>query len=75
MSRGRFIVFEGLDGAGTSTQVYLLRDYLVARGIGVEVSREPTSGPIGAAIRLAIEGRVVLDPRAWSAILTSLRLS
>ena len=64
MSRGKFIVFEGLDGAGTSTQLYLLRDYLLTKDIRVEVSQEPTNGPIGGAIRLAIEGRARLDPRS-----------
>ena len=62
--RGRFIVFEGLDGAGTSTQVYKLRDFLLSKRINVEVSKEPTNGPIGSVIRLAIEGRVSLDPIA-----------
>lgn len=64
MARGRFIVFEGLDGAGTSTQVFRLRDFLLLRGINVEVSKEPSNGPIGSAIRLAVEGRVSLDPTA-----------
>lgn len=61
--RGRFIVFEGLDGSGTSTQVYRLRDFLLSQNVTVEVGKEPTNGPIGAAIRLAIEGRVSVDPR------------
>jgi dTMP kinase len=64
MKNGRFIVFEGLDGAGTSTQVYKLRDFLINKGIAAEVSKEPTNGPIGSVIRQAIEGRVTLDPKA-----------
>ncbi|MBP9663850.1 MAG: dTMP kinase [Pyrinomonadaceae bacterium] len=64
MKKGKFIVFEGLDGAGTSTQVYRLREYLILRGVNVEISKEPTNGPIGTVIRLAIEGRVNLDSRA-----------
>lgn len=64
MERGKFIVFEGLDGAGTSTQVYKLRDHLFEKGIVAEVSKEPTNGPIGSVIRQAIEGRVTLDPKA-----------
>src|SRR5215831_4068328 len=59
---GRFIVFEGLDGAGTSTQADRLRRWLVDEGRAVETTREPTGGPIGAAIRQAIEGRTTLDP-------------
>jgi dTMP kinase len=60
--RGELIVFEGLDGSGTSTQAGRLRQWLVDVGHPVELTREPTSGPIGAAVRQAIEGRVVLDP-------------
>jgi dTMP kinase len=64
MQPGKFIVFEGLDGSGTSTQVRKLCEYLDGRDVPVEVTREPTRGPLGAVIRLAIEGRVELDPAA-----------
>ncbi|HYD09762.1 MAG TPA: dTMP kinase [Acidimicrobiales bacterium] len=59
--RGRFIVFEGLDGAGTTTQVARLASWLRSRDVDVETTKEPTTGPIGAVLRQAIEGRVVLD--------------
>jgi len=62
--RGRFIVFEGLDGAGTTTQVARLASWLRERAIDVEVTKEPSNGPIGAVLRQAIEGRVALDPAA-----------
>lgn len=61
---GRFIVFEGLDGAGTSTQVSHARKWLTESGVAVEVTREPSSGPIGALIRTVIEGRTTLDARS-----------
>ena len=60
--RGRFVVFEGLDGAGTTTQTALLHAHLAVRGVDVETTREPTTGPVGALLRQALEGRVVLDP-------------
>ena len=46
-----FIVFEGLDGAGTTTQTGHLHEYLTSGGRGSFVTFEPTSGPVGAFIR------------------------
>lgn len=63
-TRGRFVVVEGLDGAGTTTQAERLAATLRASGLGVELTKEPTNGPLGAVLRQAIEGRVQLDPVA-----------
>ena len=46
-----FIAFEGLDGAGTSTQARLLEAYFVACGHLCERSAEPTQGATGRHIR------------------------
>jgi dTMP kinase len=62
VSSGRLIVFEGLDGAGSSTQLRLLASWLGQRGQVVEETREPSNGPFGAVIRQAIEGRLQLVP-------------
>ena len=51
MSRGKFIVFEGIDGAGKSTQIQLLAVALRERGFDVVTSREPTDGPWGRKLR------------------------
>jgi dTMP kinase len=53
----RFIVFEGGEGAGKSTQSSALADYLRARGHGVVCTREPGGTPAAEAIRA-----VLLDP-------------
>ena len=57
--RGWFVVFEGLDGAGTSTQVRLLADRLRRErpDLQVAVTAEPSSGPAGALIRQVLKGR------------------
>ncbi len=46
-----FIVFEGLDGSGSSTQVKLLAENLKKIGKDVVATKEPTNGPIGKLIR------------------------
>ncbi|HZT96332.1 MAG TPA: dTMP kinase [Chloroflexota bacterium] len=54
---GLFVVFEGLDGAGKSTQVDLLRQSLEERGRAVIATREPGGTAIGDAIRDIMLGR------------------
>ena len=46
-----FISFDGVDGAGKSTQVQLLRDWLVARGETVVTCRDPGSTSLGERLR------------------------
>ncbi len=58
--RGRFIVLEGLDGAGTTTQAERIAAALRAEGHAVLTTREPSDGPIGTLIRQALTGRLVL---------------
>ena len=54
---GLFIVFEGGDGVGKSTQVERLSRWLSARGQDHVVTRQPGGTPVGAQLR-----RLVLDP-------------
>ena len=61
-ARGKFIVLEGPDGAGISTQTALLRSGLAARGLPVIATKEPTTGPIGLVIRQALTHRLVYPP-------------
>ncbi len=72
MIEGHFIVIEGIDGAGTTTQAQLLGTWFRKRGLPVHVTREPTDGPVGSLIRQALTHRFVVSgitgPRApsWS---------
>ncbi|MDR3214548.1 MAG: dTMP kinase [Azoarcus sp.] len=49
--RGRFITFEGIDGAGKSTQIARLADALRARGLEVLRTREPGGTELGEKLR------------------------
>ncbi len=49
--RGLFLAFEGVEGAGKTTQVRLLADALRAAGGTVTVAREPGSTPLGERVR------------------------
>ena len=51
MSQGLFIVIEGIDGTGKSTQAKRLAEWFRARGREVVLSREPTDGPWGKKLR------------------------
>ena len=49
--RGRFITFEGIDGAGKSTHLEALAVWLRERGQSVLVTREPGGTPLAEALR------------------------
>ncbi|MBI2871586.1 MAG: dTMP kinase [Chloroflexi bacterium] len=60
---GRFIVFEGGEGSGKTTQVRALRRRLIRRGYSVVVAREPGGTPGGEAIRRLLRSSHTLSPR------------
>jgi dTMP kinase len=64
VSRGRFIAFEGGEGAGKSTQAHMLAAALRERGLEVLLTREPGGTPGAEAIR-----ELLLDPpgEGWGA--------
>jgi len=63
--RGDFIVLEGPDGSGKSTQARLLAQALAERGLEVVLSREPGGTAAGEKIRsLLLETSIDLSPRA-----------
>jgi dTMP kinase len=53
-----FLVLEGIDGAGTTTQARAVADALRARRVPVHTTAEPSSGPVGSLLRLMLTGRV-----------------
>ena len=57
-TQGLFIVLEGIDGAGTTTQLAALAREFRARGRDVHTTREPSDGPVGTLLRLMMRGRV-----------------
>ena len=60
---GRFITLEGGEGAGKSTQIQVIKDYLLTRGNDVVVTREPGGTSEGQEIRnLLVSG----DIDKWS---------
>lgn len=63
-SSSPFVVLEGIDGAGTTTQSAILRDRFASRGESPVLTREPSDGPIGVMIRQMLARRIVLpaDP-------------
>lgn len=56
--QGRFLVLEGIDGAGTTTQSKRLAEALQARGERVLTTAQPSTGPIGVMLRQALSGRL-----------------
>ena len=54
--KGRFIVFEGIDGVGKSTQIEKLRQKLVKEGRKVFITAEPTQSVTGGILRDALSG-------------------
>jgi dTMP kinase len=55
---GKLVVLEGIDGAGTTTQVARLTDRLRAMSVPVRATREPSDGPLGTLARQVLAGAV-----------------
>jgi dTMP kinase len=57
-----FIVFEGIDGSGTTTQLRKVSSLFENRGIGYIATAEPTSRPEGLLIRRILRGEIPAHP-------------
>ena len=71
---GKFIVFEGLDGTGKTTQIKKLAEYLESRGETVFVTAEPTNLPSGQLIRRVLSGEVPSSPWSTAALFLADRI-
>jgi len=72
---GRFIVLEGIDGSGTTTQAARLSAALRDAGHAVVSTREPSDGPIGLVLRQALTRRLVgLSDRVLALLFAADRL-
>jgi dTMP kinase len=64
-TRGKFISFEGIDGAGKSTHIGFVKDFLESRGKTVVSSREPGGTPLGEKLRdLLLHEKMHLETEA-----------
>lgn len=62
---GKFITFEGIDGAGKSTHLGGAAEFLRSRGYTVTVTREPGGTPLGEALReLLLHQKMHLETEA-----------
>lgn len=70
MLDGKFIVFEGIDGCGKSTQLKLLATALEKAGRQVCTTAEPTDSPTGHLLRAALSGKEPRTPCEMAALFT-----
>ncbi len=61
---GKFIVLEGVDGAGIKTQSSLLAKHLIGKGVKVYSTKEPTGGILGGLSKAVLNGEWSLSDRA-----------
>jgi len=61
MSKKLFIVIEGIDCAGKSTQAELLKNYFANQTEQAVISSEPSNGIIGNLIRQALKQRIIFS--------------
>ncbi len=70
----KFIVVEGLDGTGKTTQIKILSEYIKSKGIDTVITAEPTSTPTGKLIRRILSGEVPSTPWSLAALFLSDRI-
>jgi dTMP kinase len=76
MKAGRmpFIVFEGSDGSGLSTQAFKLREWVENKGYEVYLTKEPTDGLIGSLLRGVLRKELRVDPETFALLFAADRM-
>ena len=74
MNEGLFVVLEGIDGSGTTTQLGRLADHLRGEGYTVHTTAEPSTWPVGVFIRDVLEKRKTLSPKGLALAFATDRL-
>lgn len=73
-NKGKFIVFEGIDGSGKSTQMKLLSNALTKQKIENSLTLEPTFGMVGETLHDILSGEIKADPRVVASLFVADRL-
>ena len=71
MKKGLFIVFEGPDGSGQSTQTKLLTKWFVKKNHRVFITKEPTTSMIGGIIRSILKKEWKVDMKTLQLLFTA----
>ncbi len=74
MKKGKFIVFEGIDGSGKSTISNMLYEKLNEQTGNIYKTFEPTDSPIGSVIKNILNKRIVSDDKTIGALFLADRL-
>lgn len=74
MNTGKFIVLEGIDGSGKSTQISLLQKKLTEHGVDCVAQCEPTKGPMGTLLRRYLSGELEANELAVAGLFAADRL-
>lgn len=74
IQRPLFIVIEGVDGSGKTTQIELLKKRFKEQQLKIMDTHEPSDGPVGMLIRNVMKERIQTDPSTVAALFVADRL-
>lgn len=72
--KGKFIVFEGIDGSGKSTQLKMLAEKMRSKGEECHETLEPTYGMVGELVHDILSKKIKADPRVTAGLFVADRL-